>query len=315
MKKISIITPCFNESENILHCYKEVKKVFEKKLNNYKYEHIFSDNCSDDNSYEILKNIAKKDKNIKVIINSRNFGIFRSTFNAIRRASGHAVVPKMDVDMQDPPELIIKFIQYWEKGYDVVSGRRSKRKENFFMKILRKLFYRIIYIVSEFHVPKDVGEYQLLDRKVINALMQFDDYNPYIRGLIAKCGYETKIIDYTQNRRLKGKSKFNIFGYIDIFINGLISFSNIPMRISMFIGIIIAMASIIYSIYLFSLPIFFGITLENQGIMTILVAIFFFFGIVFIFLGILGEYVSAIHSQVRKGPIVFEKEIINFQKK
>ena len=311
-KKISIITPCYNEEGSVLECYNKVKEIFKNNLQNYNYEHIFADNFSNDNTIKILKEICKKDTNVKVILNSRNFGVFRSTFNAIRRSSGDAVIPKLDADLQDPPKLIISFIDNWEKGHEVIAGRRSDRKENFLMKNIRRLYYRIITLISDFHIPPDVGEYQLIDRKVVKALLSFDDYNPYIRGMIANCGFETKIINYTQEKRYSGKTKFNLFSYIGIFFNAAISFSHFPMRLAVFLGFTLSLSSISYSIYLILRYILFELRLENAGIMTLLVAQFFFSGVILLFLGLLGEYVVAVHSQVRKGPIVFERELINF---
>jgi len=311
-KTISIITPCFNEEDCIEECYNKIKNLFDNQLTEFNYEHIFSDNYSTDKTIEILKRLSKNDKRVKIILNSRNFGVFRSSFNAITRASGDAVIPMLDADLQDPPELIIDFIKFWKEGYRVVAGKRKERKENFIMRNVRKIYYRIISSIAEFHIPLDVGEYQLLDRKVVDALLKFDDYNPYIRGMIANCGFETKIIKYIQAKRFSGKSKFNLLSYINIFLNGLISFSHVPMRISIYIGFILALMSIFYSIYLFILAFFYNIELANAGIMTLLVAVFFFSGVILLFLGLLGEYVSAIHSQVRKGPIVFERELINF---
>ena len=311
-KKISIITPCYNEQNSIEKCYNSVKKIFDEDLVNLKYEHIFADNFSTDDTILILRKLAEKDKNVKIILNSRNFGIFRSTFNAIKRAKGDAVISKLDADLQDPPELIIEFIKLWKKGFKVIAGRRKDREENFIMKNIRKIYYRIITFISNFHIPPDVGEYQLLDKQVVKALLKFDDYNPYIRGMIANCGFETKIVDYKQAKRFAGKSKFNFFSYFDIFLNGVISFSHFPMRIAIFTGFLFAILSISYSVYLFILYIFFNLRLENAGIMTLLVALFFFSGVILFFLGMLGEYVSAIHAQVRKGPLVFERELINF---
>jgi len=180
------------------------------------------------------------------------------------------------------------------------------------MKNVRKIFYRIITLISDFYIPPDVGEYQLIDRKVVKALLSFDDYNPYIRGMIANCGFETKIINYTQEKRYSGKTKFTLFSYLSIFFNAITSFSHFPMRVSIFIGSILSILSISYSAYLTTMYLFFDLRLENKGIMTLLVVQFFFSGIILLFLGLLGEYVGAIHSQVRKGPLVFERELINF---
>jgi len=313
MKKlITIITPCFNEEKCIEKCYLEIKNLFKNKLSNYDYEHIFADNNSSDNTIAILKKICTIDDKVKLIINSRNFGVFKSTFNAISYSKGNAVIPMYDADLQDPAELIIDFIKYWEKGFKVVAGSRSDRFENFFMKNIRRIYYRIIKIFSTIDIYNDVGEYQLVDREIINSLLKFNDHNPYIRGMIASIGFDTKIIKYKHQKRIAGKSKFNIFQYFDIFLNGLISFSHLPMRVSIYIGFLISLTSIGYSIYLFCSSLFYGNIPDSPGIMTLLVGSFFLLGIILFFLGILGEYMSAIHSQVRKGPMVIEKEKINF---
>ena len=243
----------------------------------YDYEHIFSDNFSTDKTIEILKNIAKKDKNVKIILNSRNFGVFRSSFNAIIRSSGDAIIPMLDADLQDPPELIIDFIKHWNSGFKVVAGKRKDREENIVMRNIRKIYYRIITAIAEFYIPPDVGEYQLLDRDVVNALLKFDDYNPYIRGMIANCGFETKIIKYVQVKRFSGKSKFNLFSYINIFLNGFTSFSQVPMRISIYIGLILAVLSIFYSLYLLLIAFFFDIELSQSRNNDIIGCCFLFF--------------------------------------
>ena len=173
-KKITIITPCFNEEGCIEECYNKIKLLFENDLIDYDYEHIFTDNYSTDKTIEILKRIAEKDKRIKIILNSRNFGVYRSCFNAIIRSSGDAVIPMFDADLQDPPELIIEFIKHWNAGYKVVAGKRKERKENFIMRNIRKIYYRIITLMAEFYIPPDVGEYQLIDRIAVNALLKLN---------------------------------------------------------------------------------------------------------------------------------------------
>ena len=311
-KIISIISPSFNEEDNVLECYERVKKIFTSEVIEYDYEHIFTDNSSTDKTIDILKEISKHDKRVKVIINSRNYGVFPSTYNAIIRSSGDAVVPMLPLDLQDPPEIIPEFIKKWESGFEVVAGSRKERDEGLILRNLRKLYYRIITKLSSFYIPPDVGEFQLIDRSVVNAHRQFDDYNPYIRGMIANCGFNSTKIYYKHLKRLKGKSKFNLLSYLDTSLNAVISVSNIPTRIAFFLGAMVASLSILWALFLMIEVLFFDVSMAQPGIMSMLVGMFFFSGIILLFLGLLGEYISAIHSQVRKKPLVIEKEIINF---
>jgi len=311
-KLISIISPSYNEEKNVVECYERVKIIFASNLSNYDYEHIFTDNSSTDKTISLLREISKKDKRVKVIINSRNYGVFPSTFNAIIRSTGDAIIPMLPVDLQDPPEIIPKFVKKWENGFQVVAGNREERDEGFILQNIRKLYYRIISKLSSFYIPPDVGEFQLIDRAVVNALSQFEDYNPYIRGMIASCGFNSTTIHYKHLKRQKGKSKFNLFSYFDTSLNAVISVSNVPMRIAFILGSIIAISSIIWALYLVIEVLFFGVNLAQPGIMSLLVGLFFFSGIILLFLGLLGEYISAIHSQVRKKPLVIEREKINF---
>lgn len=311
-KLISIISPSFNEEGNIVECYKRVKKIFESDLNKYDYEHIFSDNCSTDNTVQLLREISKKDKRVKVIVNSRNYGVFPSTFNAILASSGDALVPMLPVDLQDPPEILPQFIKEWEDGYKVVAGNRKNRDEGFILRNIRRLYYYIITRLSNFDIPPDVGEFQLIDKDVVEALRNFEDYNPYIRGMIASCGFNSKTIYYKHLKRKEGKSKFTLFSYFDTSLNALISVSNIPMRISFYAGILISFLSIFWAVFILFKTLFLKELLAQPGITSLLIGLFFFNGVILLFLGLLGEYISAIHSQVRKKPLVIEKEKINF---
>ncbi len=311
-KLISIITPVYNEELNIKDCYEEVRKIFEDNLVNYKYEHIFCDNSSTDNTINILKEIAQNDKNVKIIINSRNFGILRSTFNGLLSASGNAIVVLLAVDLQDPPEAIIDFIKKWEEGYKIVYGVRGIREENIVMRNIRKLYYQMVRRFSYIEIPRNVNAFQLIDKTVLDALKQFDDYYPSIRGMIASCGFESTGVDLVWRKRKRGLSKNKLYHLFDEGINDLISFSKLPMRLAIFCGTIISLCSIAYAALSFFKTLFFNIT--QPGTPTIIISIFFFAGIQLIFLGVLGEYISAIHFQVRKRPIVIEKDRVNFDK-
>ena len=190
--------PCYNEERNVADCYKAVKKLFEGPLAGYDWEHVFSDNCSKDGTVEVLRGIAAKDPHVKVIVNARNFGAFRSMYNALLKTSGDGVVVMLAVDLQDPPELIKEFVAKWEEGYKVVYGIRKNRKESLLMRAARSLFYRMVAFSANVAIPVDAGEFQLIDRQVVEALRTQKDYYPYVRGMIANAGFKSVGIPYNQ---------------------------------------------------------------------------------------------------------------------
>ena len=310
-KKITVVTPCYNEELNIEDCYRSVREVFEAKLPGFDLEHIFCDNSSTDNSAAILRKMAARDPRVKVIINSRNYGPFRNTFNGLQYATGDAVVVLLAADLQDPPEVIPELVARWEVGHEVVYGIRANREEGIVMRNLRRLYYRMVSRFADISIPPDVGEFQLIDRVVLEALRRHEDYYPYIRGMIANCGFRSTGVPYVWKARRRGLSKNRLYHLIDQGLNGLISFTNIPMRICMFAGFGIALASFLYALFTIVVNFLFHGTLAPPGIPTLIVAIFFFGGVQLMFLGVIGEYVSAIHSQVRKRPLVIERERIN----
>lgn len=310
-KKISIYTPCYNEQETIEYCYTEIKKIFNEKLKNYDYEHIFGDNFSEDLTLIKLKKIAQQDKNVKIISYSRNFGAFASLYNGIISSTGDSVIC-IAADLQDPPDTIPKMVEKWEEGFEVVYGKKVKREESFLMQFLRNFYYKLVNKFSYSKIPENVGEFCLIDKKVKEALKLFEDHYPYVRGMIADCGFKKTFVDYIWRKRKFGKSTASAYVLVDNAINGLISASKIPMRICLIIGFAISIISMLYSIYSFS----YALLMPKQaapGISLIITAIFFFFGVVLFFLGFVGEYISAIHFQVRKRPLVVINEKINFE--
>ncbi len=311
-KLISIVTITYNEEDNVRECYETVKRLFSSKLISYEYEHIFADNCSIDGTVTILRELAAQDEHVKVILNARNFGSFRSLFNALLATSGDAVLVLLAADLQDPPELIPDFVRKWEEGYQVVYGIRQSREEGIVMLSMRKLYYRLVDRFADIHIPPDVGEFQLIDRVVMDALRKFEDYYPYVRGMIASCGFRSTGIAYMMRARKRGFSKNRLFHSIDHAINGLISFTNIPLRLCMLFGFLISGASIAYAVVSLVITIL-QMKFALPGIPTLIVALFFFSGIQLFFIGLLGEYIGAIHSQVRKRPLVIERERINFE--
>lgn len=309
---ISIVTPCYNEEANVTECYERVRQTFAAHLPAYDYEHVFCDNASNDGTVGILRAIAWKDRRVKVIVNSRNYGPFRSTFNALMKTSGDAVVVMLAADLQDPPEVVPEMVRRWEEGYEVVYGIRANRDEGVLMRNLRKAYYRMVSRFANIDIPTDVGEFQLVDRRIIESLRQCDDYYPYIRGMIANCGFTATGVPYIWAARKRGLSKNRLYHLVDQGLNGIISFTNIPLRLCMFAGSAIALVSLVYAAVTVGVNLVYYGDLAAPGIPTLITALFFFGGVQLFFLGVLGEYISAIHSQVRKRPLVIEKERINF---
>jgi glycosyltransferase involved in cell wall biosynthesis len=230
MKKISVMTACFNEEPNIAECYGQVKKVFEK-LPAYQYEHLFIDNGSKDQTVAILKEIAKKDKNVKIIVNTRNFGHIRSPFYGILQTSGDAVI-SIVADLQDPPSLIFDFIKKWEEGYKVVVGIKRTSNESRLMFAVRNAFYRIISRLSEVDQIRNFTGFGLYDKRVIEILRTIDDPYPYFRGLISDLGFEVAKIEYAQPARKKGRTKNNFYSLYDMAMLGITNYSKIPLRLA-----------------------------------------------------------------------------------
>lgn len=311
-KMISIVTPCYNEEANVDECHAAVKAVFEKDLPGYDYEHIFCDNASTDSTLLKLRRIAAYDPHVKVVANARNFGPFNSMFNGLISTSGDAAIPLVPADLQDPPELIPEFVRLWEQGNEIVYGRRENREESRTLHAIRKVYYKWVNRLANIEIPLNVGEFTLIDRKVVNALRSCDDYYPYLRGMIANCGFKSAVVSYTWRARKRGLSKSNAYALVDQGLNGLISFTNVPMRLCMFLGMSIAALSIAYAFFALVYGLVFYRELSMPGIPTIIVSIFFFSGIQLFTLGVLGEYISAIHFQVRKRPLVVERDRVNF---
>jgi glycosyltransferase involved in cell wall biosynthesis len=309
MKKISIITGVYNESATVEEVHSVINKLFVN-IKKYDYEHIFMDNCSTDNTLEILKKIAMHDKKVKVLAYSRNFGPIKTELTGYQYASGDAVIP-FEANLKDPVELIIEFIKKWEEGFDVVYGIRVKTKDNIILSVARKLFYRIINFFSEEKIPLNAGSFRLVDRTVVNELVKLDDYKPYIRGLISSIGFKQIGIEYTRKSRLRGHSKSKFSYLIDFSINALVNYSILPIRFCTYLGLFLFIVSFLTVFVFFISKLFFWPT-QSPALAALIILVLFFSGIQLFFLGIIGEYVGAIHSQVRKKPFVVIAEKINF---
>ncbi|BDA79168.1 glycosyl hydrolase [Leptospira kobayashii] len=310
MKSISIVTPCYNEEENVEEVYKQVKDVFAGLKKNYKYEHIFIDNASKDNTQKILREIAKKDKNVKIIINARNFGHIRSPYYGLLQANGDAVI-LIVADLQDPVHMIKDFLAEWESGFKLVVGVKNESMESPLFFAIRKLYYNLIGRLSDVPLIKNFTGFGLYDRKVIETLREINDPYPYLRGLICDIGFTIKTIPYVQPVRKRGFTKNNFYTLYDIAMLGITNHSKIPLRLAAFSGFVLSALSFVVAVMQVLLKMIFWET-YSIGISTLVVGLFFFASVQLFFIGILGEYIGSIHTQVLKRPLVIENERINF---
>ena len=308
-KHISVVTNCYNEEGNVGELYECVKQVIQS-LNQYTYEHIFIDNASTDKTADILKDIAKNDKNIKVIFNARNFGQIRSGNYAILQAKGDAVI-HIVADFQDPPGMISDFIKKWEKGYKIVIGVKRKSEETFIFSTIRKGYYHLIGRLSEVELIKNFTGFGLYDQEVINIFREMDDPYPYFRGLICDMGFERAEIPYTQPKRKRGITKNNFYTLYDIAMLGITNHSKVPLRLAAMLGFSLAIVNLIVAFGYFVYKILFWDRFY-LGMAPIVIGLFFFGSVQLFFLGIIGEYIGSIQTQVLKRPLVIEKERINF---
>ncbi|MBT4791718.1 MAG: glycosyltransferase family 2 protein [Halobacteriovoraceae bacterium] len=311
MKTITIVTPCYNEEENIQNLYQRTQDVFKEYAEKYAYEHLFIDNASTDKTVNILKQIASKNKHIKIIINNRNFGHIRSPHHALLEATGDAVV-FIVADLQDPPEIIHEFIKRWEEtSCDAVIGVKSKSLESPLMFLVRRLYYYLINKLSETKLQKNFMGFGLYDQKLIKMLRQIEDPYPYFRGLIFEVTDNIEIIEYLQNSRKRGFTKNNFYTLYDIAMLGISSHSKIPLRLATWIGFMCAFISIVIAIVYAIYKILYWDNF-TVGIAPLVIGVFFFGAVQLIFIGIIGEYLGAIHTKISNRPLVFEKERINF---
>ena len=309
---LTIITPCYNEEASVVDCAREVQNVMSSRLPKVKYEHIFIDNASIDGTVRELRKIASTSKNVKVLVNSRNIGPFRNMYAAMAKASGRAVIPMLPADLQDPADKIPDLYKEWVKGFLVVYGERTNRQESLLMRAMRGLYYRIVRTMSETDIPINSGEFMLIDRKISDEICKLGDHYPYIRGLVAQSTSNSTSVPYTWGVRKKGKSKSNILTLIDQAINGFVSTSRAPARIALLGGFFVSGIGFLAGLWSLIANLVDAPT-ALKGIPTLIVVLFFFGGIQLFFLGLIGEYVLSIHSQVRRLPREFEVESINFK--
>jgi glycosyltransferase involved in cell wall biosynthesis len=312
MKLISIVSPCYNEEENVEALTDRVRSLFAT-LPQYRYEHILIDNHSTDRTVEVLRGIAANDPHVKVIVNARNFGHIRSPQHAILQASGDAVVVLLS-DLQDPPELIAEFLREWENGYPIVVAVKETSDESGWMYGVRSLYYKTIAKLTDVRVVEHFTGFGLYDRKVIDILRRdFKDPQPYFRGQIAEIGLPTKMVPYNQKRRMRGITKNNIYTLYDMAMLGITNLSKVPLRLVVFTGFVFALLSLIAGILYLIYKIVYWDRFE-VGLAPVMIGIFFLGSVQLVAIGIIGEYIGSIHSIVQDRPLVTERERINFDK-
>lgn len=312
MKKISLISSCYNEEENLDTLYDRVIKAIEPYSNNYEFEYILLDNGSSDNTEGKLRELAQKDKRIKVILNARNFGHIRSPYYGMVQCSGDAII-YLASDLQDPPELIGDFIKKWEEGYKIVLGKKTQSEESFPMFMIRTAYYELISRIADddTSLVKNCTGFGLFDRCVIDIIKQLDDPYPYIRGLICDIGFEKAFVEYKQPSRRRGISKNNFYSLYDNAMIGIVKHSKVPLRLMTFLGFGLSFLSLGVAVFYFILKLMFW----NEfalGLAPIIISLFFLGSVQLFCMGVLGEYIGAIYTRVNKKPVVVEKERINF---
>lgn len=309
-KLISIVSPCYNEEGNIEQLVERVRILFAA-LPQYRYEHIIIDNHSTDGTVEKLRRIAAADRNVKVILNARNFGHIRSPQHALMQAQGDAVVVLLS-DLQDPPELINDFLREWEAGWPIVVAIKTASEESRVMYAIRTAYYSAIARLANVKVYEHFTGFGLYDRKVMDILRRdFRDPQPYFRGQIAEIGLPSKVIHYNQKRRTRGITKNNFYTLYDMAMLGITNLSKVPLRAVIFFGFVCAVLSLIAGLFYLVLKLAFWSRFE-LGLAPTMIGLFFLGSVQLISLGIIGEYVGSIHSIVQNRPLVTEQERINF---
>ena len=313
MKKISIMTACYNEEENVVQLTDAVRKIMGEELPAYDYEHVFIDNCSEDNTLALLKEICAKDPHVKVIENARNFGHIRSPFHGLLQTEGDCTI-SMAADFQEPPALIPTFVKKWEEGFKVVCAVKTTSKENKMMFGIRKFYYNIVKKMSEVDSIDNFTGFGLYDKQVIAALRLMEDPYPYFRGLICEIGFKRAIVEFNQPKRERGKTHNSFYTLFDMAMLGITANSKVPLRLATITGFVFSVFSLGVAILYFVLKLIFWNSM-SMGMAPIVIGMFFFFSVQLFFTGLLGEYIAQILTKVTNRPRVIESERINFEDK
>lgn len=311
MKKISIVVPTFNEEENVIPISKAIMEEMDKSLPGYDYELLFIDNCSTDNTRNLLKEICNQNKKIKVILNAKNFGQFNSPYYGLCQSSGDCTI-LICADFQDPVNMIPKFVEEWEKGYKIISAIKTTSKENRVMRFLRSCYYKAIKKMSDVEQIEHFTGFGLYDKQFIEILRNLDDSTPFLRGIVAELGFKRKEIPYEQQKRAAGKTHNNWATLYDAAMLSFTSYTKIGLRIATIIGFCLSAISLVVAlVYLVMKLIFWNRFVA--GTIPILLAVCILGSVQLFFIGLMGEYILSINKRVMKRPLVIEEERINFE--
>lgn len=298
-KKISICIPVCNEEKNIADAVAAVDRLFAAELTRYELEIIITDNASSDRTWEIVQELAATRAYLRGYRFSRNFGYQNSIFAGMSMSTGDAVI-ELDADLEDPPEIIPQFVEWWEKGYDVVYGVRNHRHASRFQKITFSLFYRLLNRISDLKIPENAGDFRLLDRKVLSVLLKLPEHHLYLRGLVSYVGFRQIPVEYDRHPRVTGASKFNFLHYSILALDAITAFTKTPLRMIGMMGIVMFLFSMLMAAYYIVGKLFFGTPMP--GFTTLVVLMLFLHSITFIFLGIHGEYLSRVFDDTKSRP-------------
>ncbi|MBR2273793.1 MAG: glycosyltransferase family 2 protein [Alphaproteobacteria bacterium] len=305
---ISFVVPMYNEEDVIATFFSTMDKTL-KKIPQYTYEFICVNDGSKDKTLPILKEYATKDRRIKIISFSRNFYKEQALFAGLEASSGRCVIP-MDADLQDPPALILKFIKKWQEGYEVVYGVRTERtKDTLIKRITANLFYKIFNFIADRPIPANTGDYRLMDRKVVDAILQIKENKLFMKGIFSWVGFKSCGVEYQRPKRAAGKTKFNYWKLWNFALDGITASTTLPLRIWTYIGSFIAAISGLYALYIIGRTLFMGVSVP--GYASLLVCILFFGSVQLIVLGIFGEYIGRIFMEVKRRPRYIIDEKIN----
>jgi glycosyltransferase involved in cell wall biosynthesis len=307
-KLISIVTPCYNEQDNIEELYRRISAVMADQP--YDYEHICIDNSSTDETVKKIKQLAAVDKRLKLIVNARNFGHIRSPYYGILQSRGDACV-LIASDLQDPPEIIQEFISKWEQGYKTVLAVKPESEESSIMFRVRRIYYLFMTTISEVPLIQNATGAGLFDRAVVEILRGVQDPYPYFRGLLCEIGYQIALVPFKQPRRQRGITKNNFYTLYDIAMLGITNHSKIPIRLMAMCGFLLAFLSLIVAIFFFVAKLLYWNSFQ-LGTAPIIIGLFFFSAVQLLFIGVLGEYIGSIHTKIRDMPLVVEIERVNF---
>ncbi len=304
----SVIVPLYNEEAVVQDSYKRIREVMD--TTGESYEIIFVNDGSRDSTYEKVREILKNDKNVRLISFSRNFGHQSAITAGMDHCTGQAVIV-IDADLQDPPEVMLKMIEKWKEGYEVVYGKRIKRKgETLFKKATAKIFYRILSKTTDVEIPIDTGDFRLIDRKVCDALKAMPERNRYVRGLISWLGFRQTGVEFVREKRLAGETKYSMKKMFKLAWDGITAFSNAPLKLATYIGVSISAVSFLYLLVVICQKLFTDTTV--QGWASLVAISLFFNGVILIVLGIIGEYIRRIYDEAKGRPIYIISEKIGF---